>query len=351
MATVDKDQLNGLAKWTDVHAGGSPGGFNGAIVFSSDAWPVFAFQDAIIRQTLDAFYGRALNGGRGVVGEGGGSGPGVVGIAGDVIPHPSRPFPEPIPDRAKLGQGTLDGVMGFAATGNGMSGSSGGGIGVAGTSTTHIGVDGRGGHIGLHGVGGMAGVLGMSSTGHGVVGIARTRGRFAGTFTGNVQITGDLTVFGSYPKSVAVRLGKNGPYRRFYSMESPESWFEDFGEASLRRGRAEVRIPRDFAPFIHTKDYHVFVTPYGECGGLSVTRRTRTAFEVRELNGGTSSVRFSYRIAAKRKDIVGKRLEAIQPPDLPEPMEVTPARGRAGRNRLVRNLRTVSPTKKRRRAG
>ena len=154
-----------------------------------------------------------------------------------------------------------------------------------------------------------------------------------------MQITGSLTVFGAAPKSAAVRTGKN-EYRRLYSMESPESWFEDFGESALRSGRASVRIPKDFAPLIRTGDYHVFITPYGDCGGLFVANRTGTQFEVRELNGGKSNVRFSYRIIAKRKDIPGKRLEKLKPPDLPEPQR--PARKPGPKEndarRMLRNL-------------
>jgi hypothetical protein len=209
------------------------------------------------------------------------------------------------------------GVAGRNLNGDGVNGFSDGNIGVVGGSGAHMGVLGFAPHIGIQGQGGNAAILGFSPTGHGVIGIAPTRGKFAGSFTGNVQITGTLTVFSS-AKSAAVRTGKN-EYRRLYTMESPESWFEDFGEGALRRGRATVRISTDFAPLVRTGNYHVFITPYGDCGGLFVANRSRTQFEVRELNGGKSNVRFSYRIIAKRKDIPGKRLEKLTLPDLPGP--------------------------------
>ncbi len=84
MASVDKDTLNGLAKLTDVHAGGHSERelFDGAYVFGIDAFAVFALQSAMGGQSIDGAYGRGLNDGRGVVGEGGDKGPGVVGIAG-----------------------------------------------------------------------------------------------------------------------------------------------------------------------------------------------------------------------------------------------------------------------------
>jgi hypothetical protein len=204
-----------------------------------------------------------------------------------------------------------EGVSGFADVGTGVAGRSGGSFGT-----------------GVFGAGSGAGVLGVSTGARGV----------AGMFLGDVSVFGTLTLMGAVNKSVAVSVGK-GSYRRLYSMESPESWFEDFGEGSLQRGRAIVRLPADFAPLVHTKGYHVFLTPYGDCGGLFVSNRTRTQFEVRELNGGKSSIRFSYRIVAKRKDILGKRLEKVQLPELPERARAEIGPVPTGRNDPLRALR------------
>ncbi len=103
-------------------------------------------------------------------------------------------------------------------------------------------------------------------------------------------------------------------------MESPESWFEDFGEGKLVNGKAEVKLDPDFAAVVKTKHYHVFVTPYGDSHGLYVAKRTDTGFEVREQQGGKSSVEFSYRVVAKRKDIAGERLKKFSlPPAPPKP--------------------------------
>jgi hypothetical protein len=48
-------------------------------------------------------------------------------------------------------------------------------------------------------------------------------------------------------------------------------------------------------------DYHVFLTPNGDCKGLYVAQKLPTSFVVRELGGGTASIAFDYRIMAKRK--------------------------------------------------
>jgi len=48
-------------------------------------------------------------------------------------------------------------------------------------------------------------------------------------------------------------------------------------------------------------EYHVFLTPKGDCKGLYVTNETSSGFEVHELGGGASSIAFDYRIVARRK--------------------------------------------------
>ena len=91
-----------------------------------------------------------------------------------------------------------------------------------------------------------------------------------------------------------------------HCMESPELWFEDFGTAKLRRGRAVVKLDANFAKVIKRGDYRVFPVPEGDCHGLYVRRKSANSFEVRELMGGKSNVTFSYRIVGRRKDIKGQ---------------------------------------------
>jgi hypothetical protein len=87
------------------------------------------------------------------------------------------------------------------------------------------------------------------------------------------------------------------------AMESPEHWFEDFGTGTLKNGRTIIKLDTDFAKVVELKEYHVYVTPEGDCRGVCACNKTGTGFEVRELQGGTSDVAFSYRIVARRKDI------------------------------------------------
>ena len=70
-------------------------------------------------------------------------------------------------------------------------------------------------------------------------------------------------------------VGRDMPesHRRLYAVESPENWL-DFGPAKLVNGRAVITIEPVFAETVNTEgDYHVFVTPKGNCSGLYVSNQ------------------------------------------------------------------------------
>jgi hypothetical protein len=97
-----------------------------------------------------------------------------------------------------------------------------------------------------------------------------------------------------------------------YAMESPEVWFEDFGTARLDSGTAEVTIDPTFALTVNTQfDYHVFLTPNGDCEGLFVAEKTPGGFRVRELRSGKSNISFDYRVVAKRRGYESVRLQEV----------------------------------------
>ena len=92
-------------------------------------------------------------------------------------------------------------------------------------------------------------------------------------------------------------------------MEAPENWFEDAGSARLVNGQAAVNLETVFGQTVNTDiEYHVFLTPKGDCKGLYIAKESPTSFVVRELAGGVSSVAFDYRIMAKRKGYENIRL-------------------------------------------
>ena len=169
--------------------------------------------------------------------------------------------------------------------------------------------------------------LGGAAGGIGVFGTTEGPG-VAARFDGEVNVNGGLT---ANIKSAAVPF-PDGTRRRLYCMESPDTWFEDFGEAGLANGRAEVSLAVDFAAIVDTAGYHVFVTPHDVGSpGLAVVARHADRFEVRELAHGDGGGTFSYRIVARRKDMAPPRLApippeataAVVPPNLP-PMPTPP---------------------------
>jgi hypothetical protein len=93
------------------------------------------------------------------------------------------------------------------------------------------------------------------------------------------------------------------------SMQSPENWYEDFGSGSLSNGTVTVALDSTFAQTVNTGiEYHVFLTPKGDCKGLYVANENAKGFDVRELGSGTSNVAFDYRIVAKRLGYENVRL-------------------------------------------
>jgi hypothetical protein len=200
---------------------------------------------------------------------------------------------------------------------------SGASVGVHGRSQSGDSVFG----LTVHGVairGDANGILFEEGDGIGVYGtggINPALGGLAARFDGPVEINGSLTVLGQNHKAACVQH-PDGSQRLLYSMESPESWFEDFGEGMLENGKASVALDEDFAYLVHTDKYHVFLTPHGDSNGLYVSRRSTKGFEVHEQKGGTSSLTFSYRVVAKRKDIKGQRLAKVTPSQTPKRPEI-----------------------------
>jgi hypothetical protein len=240
--------------------------------------------------------GKNSVGGTGVYGESNSA----IGVWG-VTTTSGQGLANPAVAGSNLGGGA--GLVGFTAgpSSIGLGGATNAGVGVYGSSTTG------------------AGVAGYTSSGVAVGGTA-TGGGFAGYFSGPVFVNGSLTVTGG-AKSAAVR--SNGSLKRVYSLESPESWFEDFGSGQLSAGQATVSLESGFAGIVHTDAYRVFLTPRGESKGwLFINKQSPSGFTVQEAAGGTSNIAFDYRVVAKRADIAGARLEEVtEPPSYYQPPE------------------------------
>jgi hypothetical protein len=139
----------------------------------------------------------------------------------------------------------------------------------------------------------------------------------------SVDVTGNLFCTGSL--GGAVKAGNNKK-TGLYSVQSSESWVEDFGSGQLVAGLTVVHLEPHFAQTVaHDANYHVFLTPAGECEGLFVTNRTANSFEVREMKSGQSNVAFDYRIVVHRKGFESSRLPDISRKFINRPARPHPA--------------------------
>jgi hypothetical protein len=335
------DGVHGMGASAGVVGTGNLAGVVGRLVDQPQPLPITFFDAGVLGSTLglDTNSERARQS-AGVIGESD-VGYGVygetkngIGVRGDSESAPGV-FGESVTDTGVFGFSSKTGVHGAGPLGvygegqgpesnTGVLGTAQVGIGVHGVSTDAppsqfgVGVWGEG----VRGVG----VAGSAQHGYGVqassnefIGLLASCGDdsnpgvAAGYFDGNVIITGDLTVLGGGAKGAAIPH-RDGLHRMLYSMESPESWFEDFGEARLVKGRANVKLAADFLSVVKIDRYHVFLTPYGDSIGLYVSYRGKKGFQVREHGQGKSNISFSYRIVAKRKDIDGKRFAKVKVP-------------------------------------
>lgn len=220
--------------------------------------------------------------------------------------------------------GGAAGVSGYCAAGRGLHGRSVSGTGVFAESSTGIAI------LGMQNSSQISpahGVVGFSQTGYGVAAASMGQpslyavagNNLAALFKGDVEVRGAFKVVGG-PKS-AVVPHRDGTHRQLYCVESPESWFEDFGEAEVVAGACSVALDADFAALVRSDDYQVFLTPYGPAA-LYVSQRSAKGFEIRALpdaRGGVpaQAVRCGYRVVARRKDIEAPRLARVKLADAP----------------------------------
>jgi hypothetical protein len=123
----------------------------------------------------------------------------------------------------------------------------------------------------------------------------------------NSTVSGNFSCSGSFEEVTPV--GGGARKVALNAIHTPESWFEDAGSGQLSGGEAVVSIESVFGETINTGvEYHVFLTPNGDCKGLYVAQKSAGSFVVKELGGGTSNIAFDYRIMAKRKGFEQVRL-------------------------------------------
>ena len=186
---------------------------------------------------------------------------------------------------------------------DGSFGSSSSAVGVFGTGTT-FGVEGsnQNGTVAVY-ANGFGGLLfeGNNSHSNNVFQVDDSGNVFAHSFHATLITSRQPTSAG-----LAVET---------YSHQTSQPSLEDFGEAQLSGGVAFVRLEPTFASAIdRNTNYLVFVTPEGDCRGLYVADRSPAGFTIRELQGGRSTLAFSYRIVAKPYASQMARLPLVRMP-------------------------------------
>jgi len=121
-----------------------------------------------------------------------------------------------------------------------------------------------------------------------------------------IDVAGNFYYHGGLNHFVKTRSGSVG---RTYAAASTMRTIEDFGSGALVGGAGTVRLEPAFADTIDgNSGYQVFLTPQGDCNGLYIAQKTGSAFVVRELHGGHSSIAFDYRIVAKENGHAAERV-------------------------------------------
>ncbi len=158
-----------------------------------------------------------------------------------------------------------------------------------------------------------------SSSGRGVFGHAYAN---SGTTCGVYGLSSSPSGYGVYyagglagsgTKSCVVKTSK-GP-TLMYCQESPENWFEDFGEGQLVDGRCHIELDALFLETVTISEgnpMEVFLQPYHRsCAGL-VVERGGTGFDVYNPLDASASGGFGYRVVAKRRGFEARRLDVCE---------------------------------------
>ncbi len=125
----------------------------------------------------------------------------------------------------------------------------------------------------------------------------------SGDLAGTDQL---FKIIGTGVVSTIVKDG-NEIGRIMYAPEAPESLFQDYGVGKLVNGTATVQLDPILSKNIRVDETHplkVFIQLEGDCNGVYVTNKSSNSFTVKELQGGSASVSFSWSIVATRADEV-----------------------------------------------
>lgn len=142
----------------------------------------------------------------------------------------------------------------------------------------------------------------------------------------NYKILGNGTV-----STIVKGASGLGNGKIMFAPEAPEVLFEDYGTGKLVNGKATINIDPIFAENISVtsdRPLKVFIQLEGDCNGVYISDKSVNSFTVKELQGGNSSVAFSWHIVANRKDEMGRNTEDssmyanLRFPDAPSKIEL-----------------------------
>lgn len=99
-----------------------------------------------------------------------------------------------------------------------------------------------------------------------------------------------------------------GKMRVMHSAETPEFYFQDYGESVLVNGKCHIDIDPILAKNVTVNEKHplrVYVQLEGDCNGVYVTNKTATGFDVVELKSGQSNTKFQWTVICNVADVKG----------------------------------------------
>ncbi len=191
------------------------------------------------------------------------------------------------------------GVFGESNRSIGVHGKSGDGKGVLGSSSTDAGVEGTSPKVGVRGLGSGIGGIGIAGIGNDVA-VLGWGGNFAGSFIGNVDITGSLTVHGTKSFKIDHPLDPSNKYLYHSSVESPDMKNVYDGIVVLDdKGEAVVVLPVWFEAL--NKEFRYQLTPISAPGpNLYIVEEIKN--QRFKIAGGSSDMKVCWQVTGIRQD-------------------------------------------------
>lgn len=90
-----------------------------------------------------------------------------------------------------------------------------------------------------------------------------------------------------------------------HAPETPEAYFQDYGESQLDNGIVHINLDTLFAKIVCINEKHpmrIYIQMEGDCNGVFVENKTKNGFDVKEINGGKSNSKFQWTIICNRSD-------------------------------------------------